>query len=129
MPRKKSATLTEAELKLMDILWSKGKGTVRDVLDALPEKESLAYTTVLTTLRILEGKGYLKHKKKSHAFIYYPVIRRDEVRRKVVKHIIRNFFDDSPELLVLNVLENEQIDADELSRLRDMIEKSEDTDI
>ena len=63
MPRKKSKTLTEAELKLMDILWAKGEGTVQDVVDALSVRESLAYTTVLTFLRILEKKGYLKHRK------------------------------------------------------------------
>ncbi len=127
MPRKKSKTLTEAELKLMDILWMKGEGTVQDVLDILSKKESLAYTTVLTILRILEKKGYLKHRKVSRAFVYYPVVKRDEVRRSVVKDVIRKFFDDSPELLVLNVFENEQIDADELFRLKDMIEKYEET--
>jgi predicted transcriptional regulator len=128
MPRKKSKTLTEAELKLMDILWTKGEGTVQDVLDALSERESFAYTTVLTILRILERKGYLKHRKLSRAFVYYPVVKRDEVSRSAVKDIMRKFFDDSPELLVLSVIENEEIDADELSRLKDMIEKYEETD-
>ena len=127
MPRKKSKTLTEAELKLMDILWGKGEGTVQDVVDALPERESLAYTTVLTFLRILEKKGYLKHRKVSRAFVYYPVVKRDEVSRSAVKDIIQKFFDDSPELLVLSLFENEQIDADELSRLKDMIEQYEET--
>ena len=125
MPRKKSKTLTEAELKLMDILWAKGKGTVQDVVDALSKRESLAYTTVLTFLRILEKKGYLKHRKVSRAFVYYPVVKRDEVSRGAVKDVIQKFFDDSPELLVLSVFENEQIDADELSRLKDMIEQYE----
>ena len=125
MPRKKSKTLTEAELKLMDILWIKGEGTVQDVLDILSERESLAYTTVSTILRILEDKGYLKHRKVSRAFVYYPVVKRDEVRRGAVKDVIRKFFDDSPELLVLNVFENERIDADELSRLKEMIEEYE----
>ena len=127
MARKRSKTITEAELKLMDILWMKGEGTVQDVLDILSKKESVAYTTVLTILRILEQKGYLKHRKVSRAFVYYPVVKRDEVRRNAVKDVIRKFFDDSPELLVLNVFENEQIDADELSRLKGMIEKYEET--
>ncbi len=128
MPRRKSRTLTEAELKLMDILWEKGEGTVQDVLDALSERESLAYTTVLTILRILERKGYLKHRKVSRAFVYYPVVKRNEASRSAVKDIMRKFFDDSPELLVLSVIENERIDADELSRLKNMIEKYEETE-
>jgi predicted transcriptional regulator len=69
----------------------------------------------------------LKHRKVSRAFVYYPVVKRDEVSRSVVKDVIQKFFDDSPELLVLSVFENEQIDADELSRLKDMIEKYEET--
>lgn len=126
MPRKKkkSANLTEAELKLMDILWTKGEGTVQDVVNTLSKTESVAYTTVLTILRILETKGYLKHRKVSHAFIYYPVVGREDARRNAVKDIMKKFFDNSPELLVLNILGNEQVNADEISRLREMIEKN-----
>jgi predicted transcriptional regulator len=128
MPRKKSATLTEVELKLMDILWKKRECTVQDVVDTLCKKEPVAYTTVLTFLRILENKGYLKHRKVSHAFIYYPVVKRDDVRRNAVRDIMKKFFDDSPELLVLNILDNEQIDANEISRFREMIEKNMETE-
>jgi len=125
MARKKSKTLTEAELELMNILWEKGEGTVQDVVDALSKRKSLAYTTVLTILHILEKKGYLKHRKISRAFVYYPVVERDEVSRRAVKDIMQKFFDDSPELIVLSVFENEKIDADELSRLKDIIEEYE----
>ncbi len=122
MPRKKSAILTETELKLMDIIWTAGKGTVHDVVDTLSQKEPVAYTTVSTILRILEDKGYLKHKKVSHSFIYYPIIKREDARRSAIEDIMKKFFNNSPELLVLNVLDSEQINANELSRLREMIE-------
>ena len=74
MARKKSAGLTDGELRLMDVLWEMGSGTVSDVMDALPKSVPLHYSTVLTTLRILETKGYLKHVKESRAFVYKPVV-------------------------------------------------------
>ena len=71
MARKKSPNLTEAELRLMDVIWEKGESTVSEVADALPRELGLAYNTVLTTLRILEEKGYLRHTKPkdSRAFV------------------------------------------------------------
>ena len=129
MPRKKSPTLTEAELRLMKILWEKGQGTVKDVVNALPADHPLAYKTVLTILRILEQKGYLKHTKRSRAFVYYPVVARDEARRHAVKDMVSRFFDDSPELLVLRILEDEQIELSELSRLKEIIQKRQSEDL
>ena len=123
MPRQKSPTLTEAESRLMSILWNKGKGTVSDVVNALPADQPKAYKTVLTILRILEQKGYLKHTKRSRAFVYHPVVEREEARLHAVKDMVSRFFDDSPELLVLKILEDEQIEFSELSRLKEAIQK------
>ena len=85
MPRKKSANLTEAELRLMDVVWDKGTATVAEVAEALPKELGLAYNSVLTTLRILEEKGYLRHTKPddARAFVYTAVVRagRAEARR------------------------------------------------
>jgi len=67
----------------------------------------------------------LKHKKQSRAFVYYPVVGRDEARRSAVKDVVSRFFNNSPELLVLNILEDEQIDTEELSRLKKMIPKNQ----
>ena len=61
MPPKKSETLTEAELRIMNVLWTKGPATVQQVLDALPEAPAFAYNSILTTIRVLEKKGHLKH--------------------------------------------------------------------
>ena len=125
MARKRSPTLTEAELRLMEILWQKGSATVNDVLEELPKRLSLAYNTVLTTLRILEKKGYILHEKEGRAFVYRPVMGRSEARRNAVKYVVSRFFNNSPELLLLNVMEHEKIDQDELKRLKKLIAEGE----
>jgi BlaI family transcriptional regulator, penicillinase repressor len=120
MARKQSATLTEAELPIMDILWEKGSAVVTDVVAGL-SNSAIAYNTVLTTLRILERKGYVRHTKEGRAFVYHPVVERGEASRKAVRNLMKRFFQDSPELLILNVLEDEQLDEGELARLKRMI--------
>lgn len=125
MARRQSPTLTDAELRLMRIVWEAGSATVSDVVEALPSEETLAYSTVLTTLRILEQKGYLRHEKRGRAFVYHPIVGRREARRSAMRHLMNRFFNDSPELLVLNVLEDSDLDESDLERLRKMIEESE----
>jgi len=125
VPPKPSVTLTEAELRIMDALWRRGSGTVQQVLGWLPEKPSLAYNSVLTTIRILEAKGYVKHAKDGRAHVYEPVIGRKAATRSEIQHLVRRFFRDSHEALVLNILEDDAIDAQELKRLRDMLERSD----
>jgi len=124
LARSKSATLTEAELRIMNVLWEKGAGTVHDVLQALPEKPALAYNSVLTIIRILEAKGYLKHVKENRSHVYMPKIDRKDATRFEVSHLVNRFFGNSHENLLLNILEEQSIDADELSRLRQLLEKS-----
>jgi BlaI family penicillinase repressor len=123
LARKKSPHLTEAELRLMDVIWDKGSATVSEVADALPKDVGLAYNTVLTTLRILEDKGYLSHTKRddARAFVYRAVVGRNEACRSAVRFLVSRFFRNSPELLVLNLLEDEELDAKELSRIRKMV--------
>ena len=121
MPPKQSATLTEAELRIMDVLWRKGSGTVQQVLDWLPS--SLAYNSVLTTIRILEKKGHVKHVKNGRAHIYIPVIGREEATRSEIRHLVSRFFRNSHEALLLNLLQDEQIDAAQLKRLREMLDQ------
>ena len=123
MARKKSPYLTDAELRLMDVLWDKGEATVSDVADALPKNPALAYSTVLTTLRILENKGYLVHSKQGRAFAYKPAVERDAARNNAIRHLLRRFFDGSAELLLLNLLESTEVSATELARLRKRIKE------
>ena len=122
MARKKSPTLTEAELRLMEVVWARGEVTVADVVEALEKREALAYSTVLTTMRILEQKGYLAHRQEGRAFVYRALVDRGEARRSAVRHLLKSFFDGSPEQLVLNVIDDEKLDLAELERLRGLVE-------
>jgi predicted transcriptional regulator len=125
LARKKSHNLTEGELPLMEVLWKKGRATVGDVVASLPTDPPLAYSTVLTTLRILEAKGYLRHTKKGRAFVYEPVIVQEEASRKALGYLVNRFFGGSRELLVVNLLKEETIGRAELRRIKKMIAESE----
>lgn len=125
MPPTKSATLTEAELRLMDVLWEQGPSSVQQLLDALPKQSRLAYNSVLTTIRILEKKGYVRHIKDGRAHIYRPLVERDEASRSEIRHLAHRFFKNSHEMLVLNILEDRGVDAEELKRLRQLLEQTQ----
>ena len=124
MPPRQSETLTVAELRIMNVLWLKGSGTVQSILDALPEKPALAYNSVLTTIRVLERKGYIAHSKDGRAHIYVPLVGQKEATRTEISHLVSRFFKDSHEQLVLNILEERGIEAEELDRLREMLDRS-----
>ena len=126
MARSKSATLTEAELRIMNVLWERSSATVHEVLEALPAKPALAYNSILTIIRILEKKGYVKHvkEKDTRAHVYLPQVGRSDATRFEVRHLVSRFFGNSHEQLVLNALEETSIDAEELDRLRRLLERS-----
>jgi BlaI family transcriptional regulator, penicillinase repressor len=125
VPPSKSVTLTEAELRLMDVLWQAGPSTVQQVLDALPKKSQLAYNSVLTTIRILEKKGYVRHIKDGRAYVYRPLVERAEASRSEIRHLAHRFFKNSHEMLVLNILQDRGVDAEELKRLRQLLEETQ----
>jgi BlaI family penicillinase repressor len=124
VPPRQSETLTEAELRIMNVLWLKGAGTVQLILDSLSEKPALAYNSVLTTIRVLERKGYVEHSKDGRAHVYAPLVGRKEATRSEIRHLVGRFFKNSHEQLVLNLLEDRGIEAGELARLRAMLERS-----
>jgi predicted transcriptional regulator len=125
--RKKPTQLTEAELRLMKIIWRKGSATVSEVAAALPKGLDLAYNTVLTTLRILEAKGYVRHAKAkdARAFVYRPAVGRTEATRSAVRQLLGRFFGDSPEALVLNLLEDKTLGGSELKKIRELLQREE----
>jgi predicted transcriptional regulator len=125
LARRKSLNLTEGELPLMQVLWEKGRATVGDVAAALPANPPLSYSTVLTTLRILEAKGYVRHTKEGRAFVYEPVVVQQEASRKALGYLVNRFFGGSCELLVLNLLKEETIGRAELRRIKKMIAERE----
>ncbi|MGO8757872.1 MAG: BlaI/MecI/CopY family transcriptional regulator [Terracidiphilus sp.] len=121
MPPKKSNTLTEAELRLMRLLWRRGESAVTDLVAALPEEERLAYNSVLTTIRILEQKGYVTHRQEGRAFVYRPCVAEQEASRSEVRNVLSRFFGNSREQLVLSLLGDDGIGAEELGRLKEAI--------
>jgi predicted transcriptional regulator len=125
MPPKKSITLTEAELRLMKILWQRGESAVNDMVAAMPEGETLAYNSVLTTVRILEQKGYVEHRQDGRAFVYRACVAEHEASRTEVRHVLNRFFGNSRERLLLSLLGDEEISAAELQRLKDAIRNAE----
>jgi BlaI family transcriptional regulator, penicillinase repressor len=124
VPPRQSETLTAAELRIMNVLWLKGSGTVQLILDSLSEKPPLAYNSVLTTIRVLERKGYIKHSKDGRAHLYAPLVERKQATRSEIRHLVGRFFKNSHEQLVLNILEDRGVEAEELDRLREMLERS-----
>lgn len=123
MPPKKSATLTEAELRIMKLLWRRGESAVSDLVAAMPDSDTLAYNSVLTTIRILEQKGYVIHRQEGRAFIYRACVAEDDASRVEVRHVMQRFFGNSREKLLLSLLGDEEITPDELQRLREAIER------
>jgi len=124
MPPKPSNTLTEAELRLMKILWRRGASTVNDLVQAMPDGAPLAYNSVLTTIRILEQKGYVEHRQDGRAFIYKPSVAEDEASRSEIRHVLTRFFGNSRERLVLSLLGDGEISAEELRRLQEAIREA-----
>jgi predicted transcriptional regulator len=121
MPPKRSITLTQAELRLMKVLWDRGESTVADMVTATSADGELAYTSVLTTIRILETKGYVAHRQEGRAFLYSSSIGEVEASRSEVRHVLQRFFGNSRERLLLSLLGDEEISPDELKRLKEAI--------
>ena len=124
MPRRKSESLTEVEQRVMEVLWSAGSGTVSEVLAAVDSPKPLAFNPVQTMLRILEQKGYVRHTEEGRAFRYIPVVDKAEASRSAVHSVVRRFF-GSPGALALNLLQNENLSAEEIARIRRLIAEAE----
>src|SRR5262245_43609236 len=123
MARKRSIDLTEAELRVMEVIWRKGKATVSEVVEELEKPAEPAYNTIQTTMTIMERKGYLRHtlSKVGRAFIYHAAVSRRQASKKAVRHLLSRFFGDSAEALVLNVIEDQRLSEAELERVRRLL--------
>src|SRR5437764_15409254 len=108
----------------MDVLWHKGSASVQGVLDALPSRPALAYNSVLTTIRIREKKGYVKHVKDGRAHIYLPLIGRKEATRFEVRTLVSRLVEDALEELAVDILADQNIGLAELKRLNELLERS-----
>lgn len=128
VPPKSSNTLTPAELRLMKVLWVRGESSVAELVTATAEEGELAYTSVLTTIRILEKKGYVSHRQEGRAFLYMANVGEEEASRSEVRHVLQRFFGNSRERLLMSVLGDEEMSLEELERLKEAIAVAEKPD-
>jgi len=120
--RPRSATLTAQELEIMKIVWQRESVTVRDVYEALLERRKVAYTTVMTMMKILEQKKYLKKTQHERAFVYRPAQPQRQVIGAMVRDFVNRVFNGSAEPLLVHLVEEHNLsreDLDEISRLRE----------
>ena len=120
MARSASSELTPAEQRIIDVLWDRGEATVRELTDALGEHK-LAYTTVLTTVRIMSEKGYVTHRKAGRAHVYKPLVSRTGARRRALETLLDSLFEGSPVRLAQHLIEDERLTIDDIEALRSQI--------
>src|ERR1019366_1912357 len=119
--RRRSSTLTEHELEIMKIVWLHDSSTVRDVYEALLEKRKVAYTTVMTMMKVLETKKYLKKTQADRAYVYRPAQPQRQVVGAMVRDFVNRVFNGSAEPLLAHLVEEHDLsreDLEEIARLR-----------
>ena len=120
----RSATLTKQELEIMKIVWNRKSATVRDVYEALLQERQIAYTTVMTMMKILEKKKFLKKRQQDRAFVYQPVRPKDQVIRTMVQDFVTRVFDGSAEPLLVHLVKDRHLSEKEVREIARMIEES-----
>ena len=124
MARRPSSALTDAEVRIMRVLWDRTRASVGDVVEGIEGPTKPAYNSVLTILRILERKGYVTHEKDGRAFVYLPLVDRSQARRSAVSQLVSRFFNGSAEALVLDLLGHDTVDEAERARVRALLERT-----
>jgi len=105
----------------MKIVWDRRTATVRDVYEALLERRRVAYTTVMTMMKILERKGYLNRKQVERAYVYRPTQPKNSVIRVMVRDFVNRVFNGSAEPLLVHLIEDRHLTADEVEEIRRLI--------
>ena len=123
MKRKKSDLLTEVELEFMNELWALGEGTVRDVLQRLPEDRNLAYTSGATILRILEQKEFVTSRKEGKSHVYVPALAKDAYQSRSLKDLSAKLFDDTPASLVAALVNDDELTEEALGQIRALVDR------
>lgn len=116
-----SIILTRQELQIMKVVWDMGAATVKEVCDIMSQAKPVAYTTILTLMGILEEKGALVHTRSGRAFLYNPLLSRQQATRNQVRDVVNRFFEGTPEKLIEDILENEVLDCDQLGNVRSLL--------
>lgn len=121
--RPRAQVLTEQELEIMKVVWEKERVTVRDVYETLLERKKVAYTTVMTMMRILEGKGYLKKSISEKAHVFEPSEPRERVVGGMVSEFLQRVFDGAAKPLLLHLVENREVSAKEMEEIAALLRK------
>jgi BlaI family transcriptional regulator, penicillinase repressor len=122
--RPKHNTLTPQELEIMKLVWQRDSATVRDIYEALLERRKIAYTTVMTMMKILETKGYLKKRRQDRAFIYRPTRPKSQVIGGMIREFVDRVFNGSAEPLLVHLVKERQLSDKDLQRILRMMEES-----
>src|SRR2546429_2681929 len=122
--RPKHNTLTPQELEIMKLVWQRGAATVRDVYEVLLERRKIAYTTVMTMMKILEDKGYLKKRRQDRAFLYRPAHSKNQVIGGMIREFINRVFNGSAEPLLVHLIQERHICEKDLQKIVRMIEEA-----
>ena len=120
----KSETLTKQELEIMKIVWNRKSATVRDVYAVLLEQRQIAYTTVMTMMKILEKKKFLKKTQQDRAFVYQPVRPKEQVIRTMVQDFVTRVFDGSAEPLLMHLVKDRHLSEKDVREITRMIRES-----
>jgi len=119
--RPKSATLTEQELEIMKIVWQRERVTVRDVYEDLLERRKIAYTTVMTMMKILAQKKYLRKSQEDRAYVYQPTKPKNQVIKGMVREFVNRVFNGSAEPLLVHLMEDRKLSGKDLEEISRMI--------
>lgn len=125
MKRKKIRDLSDSELEVMKILWEKGEGTVRDILDELGHKKNLAFNTVMTFMVRMHRKGYLSRRKVGGTYIYSPQVNKAKTLTKILDSVIGRVFDGALEPLVTYIAESKKLSSQQIQKLKGIVGESE----
>ncbi len=116
--------LGKLELQVLNVLWARGPSAVREVLEALPSPKPL-YTTVLTMMRLMHEKGYLDRREQGRAHVYTARLQEEPTKRNLVRDLVEGAFGGSAEALLVRLLKDENLSAEELARVRRLIAEKE----
>jgi predicted transcriptional regulator len=125
MGRRTTPKLSDLELQIMNVLWERGPSTVREVLDTLPQRPKPTYTTVLTIMRIMQGKGYVTRSENARAHVYQARLSERPIKENLLRNLVQRAFRGSAEAVVVRLLERKELSREELARLKKMIEQIE----
>ncbi|MEX0702806.1 MAG: BlaI/MecI/CopY family transcriptional regulator [Planctomycetales bacterium] len=115
--------LSRLQLAVMHVLWERGRATVADVQEAVRPDQELAYSTLATILRRMERQGIVKYTVEGRTYIYEPVLAPENVGHSLIGDLVEHVFAGSPSELVSHLLESQPVDADELARIRSLIDE------